>query len=96
MTPERKGPPQAGQSDAALMLTPTRRAALQIVADGNLEYATRTGSWEPKVGYRMAAWDWLAERGLIAERLDAEPVGRVLRLVPVDITEAGREALRDA
>lgn len=74
--------------------TPVRRAALELVARGDLEYATGYGAWEPKVGYRLPAFDWLEEHGLIAIDEDAEPRGRVMKLVPVVLTDAGREALR--
>lgn len=77
-------------------LTDARFRALQLVADGDLEYATATGGWEPKTGYRLAAFDWLSDRELIAADLDADPVGRVLRLVPVRLTAAGQEALDTA
>jgi hypothetical protein len=73
--------------------TPERRDALALVANGDLEYALRTGSWEPKVGYRRPAFDWLADEGLIEPDYDAAPIGNVLQRVPVHLTDAGREAV---
>lgn len=75
------------------VLTKTRLDALRLVANGDLEYATTTGVFEPMSAYRSPAFAWLDEHGLIAVDYDAEPVGRVLRLVPVYITDEGRAVL---
>ena len=73
--------------------TPERRSALALAANGDLEYSLSTGSWEPKVGYRRPAFDWLADEGLIEPDYDAAPVGNVLQRVPVHVTDAGRRAV---
>jgi hypothetical protein len=78
-----------------MKLTERRLHALRLVADGQVEYATSYGNWEPKVGYRLAAFDWLEENGLIRAVVEAEPVGRVMKLVPVVLTDAGAAVLGD-
>jgi DNA-binding PadR family transcriptional regulator len=76
------------------MITPHRFDALRLVADGKLWFSMSMGTWEPDEGHRLPAFDWLEEQGLIEADVDAEPVGRVTKRVPVRVTTAGEALLR--
>lgn len=76
-----------------LTLTASRRAALELVGRGLVDFSLSMACWEPREGYRLTAYDWLEQRGLIEPDVDADPVGRVMQLVPVRLTAAGRAML---
>lgn len=73
--------------------TEKRVAALGIVERGECAYSLSTGTFEPHKVHRWPAFDWLSERGYIEPMYDAEPSGPVLKLVPVALTDKGREAI---
>jgi hypothetical protein len=75
------------------MTAPASAAQLRVLdlaADGKLQYSTRFGSWEPDEGDRRQPFDVCEQRGWIAIDYDADPVGRVTKRVPVELTPAGQ------